>query len=63
MSVDLSDENTKQRETSALVEAALELEAPQAFIITLDTQETLILDKLTIHIIPYWQWALQKCPL
>jgi hypothetical protein len=58
VSVDLSDEETRRREMSALVEAATALELKQAFVITTDTNETLEIDGLTIHVIPYWQWAL-----
>lgn len=57
VSLDLSDEKTKHREVSALVEAAAELKVRQAFIITSDTNETLEFDTVTIHVLPYWQWA------
>ena len=55
--IDLQSDKTKQREITALVEAAKELQLDYAQIITIDTNETLALDNLTIQIIPYWQWA------
>lgn len=56
--IDLQSDKTKQREITALTEAAKELQLDYAQIITIDTNETLKLDNLTIQIIPYWQWAL-----
>lgn len=56
--LDLNDEKTKEREISALVQAAQELEMKQATIITLDTSNTLEVDSITLNIVPYWQWVL-----
>lgn len=55
--VDLSDEKTKTRELSALVEAAGELKISEAMIVTLDTADALEINYITIKIIPFWQWA------
>lgn len=56
--MDLQDEKTKKREISALTEAALELQLTEAYIITLDSQDIIKLDSLTIKIIPYWSWVI-----
>ena len=56
--VDLSVEQTKVRELSALIDAADELGLSEAWIITMDTTDTIAMDHLTIHVIPYWQWVL-----
>ncbi len=56
--IDMDDAKTKQREISALIEAAMELKIDEAFILTTNTTETLQLDSIRIHILPYWQWAL-----
>lgn len=57
--VSLDDDKTRQREITALIEAAQELNIRHARIITSDTSEHHEVDKLTIEMIPYWQWALE----
>jgi predicted AAA+ superfamily ATPase len=56
--LNLTDEKTKQREVSALIEATSELELNEAWIITADTADTWTVKNITIHVVPYWQWAL-----
>jgi uncharacterized protein len=58
VSINLQGEATREREITALVEAAEELGKKEAFLITLDHEETLIMGGLTIFMKPYWQWAL-----
>jgi len=61
--VELSDEKTKQREITALVEAANELHITHARIITSDTTEHYEINNITIDVIPYWQWSINYPPL
>ncbi|NGX50033.1 MAG: hypothetical protein K940chlam5_01643, partial [Candidatus Anoxychlamydiales bacterium] len=56
--VTLNNEKTKNREISAIVDAAKELNLNEAFIITSDESEVIELSSLKIHVIPYWQWVL-----
>ena len=56
--VTLNNEKTKNREISAIVDAAKELNLNEAFIITNDENEIIELQNLKIRIIPYWQWVL-----
>ena len=58
--VDLSAPQTKERELSALLEAAHELHLTEAWIITTDTMDTIKMNQLIIHVIPYWQWAIDQ---
>lgn len=58
VSVTLTDEKTRKRELDALREAAKELGLDHAFVITEEREEHLELESLTIHILPYWKWAL-----
>jgi len=58
----LEDMDTRKREISGLKEAASELGLSCCFIITLDEEETLNLERLNgspleIKIIPYWKWC------
>jgi predicted AAA+ superfamily ATPase len=56
--VSISDEKTKERELAALIEAAKVLKQDRVFLITKDDSETINLENLTVHVIPYWQWAI-----
>lgn len=58
-----NDEQTRQREVSAIIEAAQELDLQQAWIITFDEIETIVIKNLTIHVLPYWQWVLRAVAL
>lgn len=55
-----SSETTKKREVSALIEASKELNAKRLFCITLDTEDTIQQNDLTIQILPFWKWAGRK---
>lgn len=58
VSTDISNEETKKREISAIEQATEELSLSEATIITLDEADTLHLDSgVTVHIKPYWDWA------
>lgn len=52
----LDQEKTRERELSALIEAAKELKLKRAFIVTLDTEERIEKEGLNIEVIPYWKW-------
>lgn len=55
--IDLSDQETFSREIADLVEASAKLEVEEAFVITMDHEETIEKENLTIHMIPFWKWA------
>ena len=54
----LKGEKTKQREVSALIEAADELKIQKAYIITEDEEEIIEMKNLTIQCISYWKFSL-----
>lgn len=59
VSVVIDAPKTRERELSALVQAAEALHIHIAYIITMDTRETIrVSDRLTIYVLPYWAWAL-----
>lgn len=58
VSVDLQDEKTRQRELEALIEAAVELDKKEAYLITKESKETLTFGPLIIQVMPYWEWAI-----
>lgn len=58
VSVDMQDKQTRQREVDALIEAAVEFEKKEAYIITKEHRETLEFRSITIRVMPYWEWAM-----
>lgn len=52
------NEDTKQREIRAIVEAAKETKAKNCLILTWDQEERLVVDGISIEIKPVWQWLL-----
>lgn len=59
--LDISQQETREREVQALLQAMQELEQKFGFLITGDYEETIKLNDSTIHCIPFWRWAM--CPL
>ena len=57
---DSEDKNTFSRETSALVKLSNFLNCSRHIIITFDEEDTIIIDNITIEVIPLWKWLLQK---
>lgn len=57
VSLRMDNDKTKDREISALVEASEELKINKACIITLDEKDQIIVGKLEINILPYWEWV------
>jgi predicted AAA+ superfamily ATPase len=55
---DMREKETRQRELSALYEACQEFDLSEAAIITEDHEEEIRHQKLKIHCIPFWKWAL-----
>ncbi len=55
--VEMHEEETRERELSALIAACNEFTLTEAFIITEDHEEEITLDKVVIHCIPFWKWA------
>ncbi len=58
VSYDISNTQTYDREIKGLQEAMTELKLNEAFLITDNVKNKIILKKLTIHIIPLWEWLL-----
>ncbi|MGC4129023.1 MAG: ATP-binding protein [Bergeyella sp.] len=55
-----STEKTKKREISGLLDALNAYNLQSGLIITDDTEEELIIEDKTIHIIPAWKWLLEE---
>ncbi len=53
---EISHPDTKERETSGIIRASVELECDNLLIITRDYEETEILHNKTIKFIPLWKW-------
>lgn len=56
----LNDAKTRERETSALIQAMLETNAKEAWILTESETETIEMDNKTIHVVPVYKWILQE---
>jgi len=54
---DMSDQDTRERELSALDEACQEFDLSEGFIITEGHEEEIHHQNLKIHCIPFWKWA------
>lgn len=57
--VSLRDEATRRRELSALEEAMERFGLDCGWVVTMDEEEDVALDRGVIHVIPGWKWALQ----
>ncbi len=55
---DMREKETRERELSALYEACQEFDLSEGTIITEDHEEEIRHQKLKIHCIPFWKWAL-----
>jgi uncharacterized protein len=60
VSVDVSNQQTLDREVNGLVEAMKNLKLKQATLITANKAETFHVNKLEINIIPLWRWLLEQ---
>jgi len=58
VSYDISDAKTFEREIKGLQEAMTELKLTNAYLITDNKKETMVVKKQTIHIVPLWEWLL-----
>lgn len=58
--LDLTEEKTKQREISALVEACEEFELRKGYIITLNQEQEIESNGILINCIPFWKWVLES---
>jgi len=54
----ISDDQTKERETRALIGASKELHCSRLCIITWDTEEQIMHNNQCIRVFPFWKWAL-----
>lgn len=59
VSYDISDVKTFEREIKGLQEAMTELKLTNAYLITDNKKETLVIKKQTIHVVPLWEWLLE----
>lgn len=55
--LEMSDKETREREFRAIVEAAQELNLQEGTVITLDHDEVIQFDHITITCIPFWKWT------
>jgi predicted AAA+ superfamily ATPase len=56
----MEEKETRDREVSALLEAADELKTNALHIVTLEEEENIKIDGKSIRVLPYWKWALEK---
>jgi len=56
----MTDQETRQRELSALYEACQEFDQSEGMIITEDHEEKIDYKGITIHSIPFWKWSLMN---
>jgi len=56
----MSDAKTRNREVSALIKTMDETKINQAWILTESETETIAIENKTIHVLPVYQWLLQK---
>ena len=55
---DMSDENTKSREIKGLIEACKNFDLKSGTIITFDSEDELIENRIKIKIIPFYKWSI-----
>ncbi len=55
--LEMTDEETRERELSALFVACKEFDLKSAFIITQDHEEEIVQEGIIIRCIPFWKWA------
>ena len=60
VSWDISNPDTRERETAALLEASQATGCDNLMIITSDTSSTLTINEKTIKVVPAWQWLLSR---
>jgi len=56
---DINQPKTSKREIDALVEAAIELKCDNLLLITWDKEEIIVVNKLTIKLIPAYKWLIE----
>jgi hypothetical protein len=56
----IADQQTRDREIKGLMEAMKTQNLDIGYLLTADTNEVILVDKKTIHIIPVWKWLLSK---
>jgi len=57
--VEMSHDETREREISALVEACKEFDMQEGYIITEGHEEEIEVDEISIHCIPFWKWSIK----
>lgn len=58
-SYSIADDETREREISALLKVCKHLNAKKLTIITYNEEETITVDNITIEVIPLWKWLLK----
>jgi uncharacterized protein len=54
------NESTKKREVDGLIDALKEYKLDEGLILTLDYEESFMVDNFTIHILSVWKWLIGK---
>ncbi len=62
VSLDMSSEETKQREFKGLLNACQHFHLDRGTIVTYDSEDDFIREGIHIHVIPFYKWALSKTP-
>lgn len=55
--LEMHDEQTREREFCSIVEAARELSLQEGTVVTLDHEEVIEIEGVSISCIPFWKWA------
>lgn len=58
-SYSIADDETREREISALLKVCKHLNAKKLTIITYNEEETITVNDITIEVIPLWKWLLK----
>lgn len=56
----MTDPKTRQREFEGLLEAMRAYGLSEGFIITMEEKEEASIDGKAIHVLPAWEWMLQR---
>ncbi len=55
--VDMNDEQTRERELSALCSVCAEFGLTEGWVITEDHEEEVDRQGINVHCVPFWKWA------
>ncbi|HEY5806207.1 MAG TPA: ATP-binding protein [Candidatus Saccharimonadales bacterium] len=60
VAISISDDEARKREIKGLVQCCKRLDLREGLIVTLDTEETITSDGVTVYVVPAWKYFLQS---